>query len=180
MHGPFFSTNIFFAVSRRDIAVFDLGAYFRKPFMYKIYVLLFVENKVCKFLFIVNKYESVIVIRGAVIGLALAYSCKAPVDILIRNIVFYAEIPVIKAQFPQSYSAYFFSGIEVVNMLGIVYIFFVNALESGLTETKQIRHPFSFIILSEYHLSGSLFMMSAPSAPPMKPTINPATTSLGK
>ena len=180
MHGPFSAQISSFAVSRWNISVLNFRANFRKPLVYKVNILLLVENEVCKFLFIVNKYESVIVIRRTVIGLTLAYSCKASVDILIRDVIFYAEISVIKAQLTQSYPAYFFAGIEVVNMLCIVYIFLVNALEFGLTETKQICHPFSFIMLSEYHLSGSLFMINAPRDPPMKPTINPPSTSLGK
>ncbi len=168
------------AIGGRNVAELDFGTYFGKPFVDKVNILLIVENQICKFLIAMDKDKPVIVVSGAVVGLTFAYSGKAPVDILIWNIVFPPEIPVIKAQLSESYSADFLAGIEVVDVLGIAYVFFVNALESGLPKAKQRPHSLSLMISSEYHLSGRAFIITAPSEPPIKPTINPPTTSLGK
>lgn len=132
------------SVGGRDIAELDFGAYFGKSRVDEVNVFLLVENEVCKLFFSMDEYKPVVVICRTVIGLTFAYSGKAPVDVFVRHIVFNAKIPVIKAELSDCYAAYFFAGVEVVYMLLVADVFFINALESGLTETEQSRSLLSF------------------------------------
>lgn len=137
------------SVGWRDIAELDFGANFGKSCMDEVNIFLIVKNEVCKLFLTMDKYKPVVVICRTVIGLTFAYSGKAPIDIFVRHIVLNAKIPVIKAELSDCYAAYFFTGAEVVYMLLIADVFFINALESGLTETEQSR---SLLFLFFYNI----------------------------
>ena len=92
-------------------------------------VLFFVEDEVCKLLAVVHKNETVVIISGAVVRLALAYAGESTVDVLVRDAILNAEVPLIHAQLAETDAAYRLRRIIIVDMLLIAYAPLVNALE---------------------------------------------------
>ena len=105
-----------------------------QQFQNLFYLFLLVEDQVGKFFLTVDEDEPVVVIGGAVVRLALADPAEAALDVVIGNVIFYPQIPVIQAQLAQADTPDLFSGLIVFNMRLVADPFFVNTFEFQLSE----------------------------------------------
>ena len=149
--------------------------------MDEIHFFLFVENQIGKFLIPVHKDESIVIIGRAVVWLALTDAGKGPIDILIGDIVFLAQIPIEKAQLSKPDATNLLRRVIVVDMLLIVYIDLIDASESQLAKSEQESSLSFFLNRSHlYHFRGRLMAIRVPIIPAIVPVIRPPITSVGK
>ena len=100
--------------------------------MDEIHFFLFVEDQIGELLVPVYEDEPIIIIGRAVVWLALTDAGKTSVDILVRNVVFYAEIPIIEAKLPEANTANWLGGFIILNMCFITNEFFIDTFEFWL------------------------------------------------
>ena len=143
-------------------------------------VLLLVENQVGKLLAVMHENETVVMNDRPVVRRAFIYACEGAVNVVIRNIVFLAQVTVVQAQPAKPHAADRLCGIIIVNMLLIINILFVYASEFQAAESEHPASP-SFLKRSlSYHFAGNLRAMQVPTMPPVTPAIMPPSTSEGK
>ena len=168
-----------FTISWRDISECDLRADLLQSGVDSIHILFFVEDQICKFFFTVHEDQTVIKICGTVVRLHDADSGEAPVDVLVGDAVFSAEIPVIQAELTEPDSADLFRAVIIVNVCRVVNCSLIDSSESQLAKSE---HSFTFAFLKRtqrYHFLGRLMAMSVPIMPAIVPVMKPPITSVG-
>ena len=125
---------LFLLFLRFHIAELDSGMIRLQQLQNLFHILFFVEDQIGKFLLPVDKDQPVVVIGGAVVRLALADPAEAALDVVIGNVIFDPQIPVIQAQLAQTDTPDLFSGLIVFNMRLVADPFFVNTFEFQLSE----------------------------------------------
>jgi hypothetical protein len=85
----------------------------------------------------VNQYQAIIVICRAVIRVAFADAAKSPLNVIIGDIVFFPQVPIIQAQLAETHTANGCGSFIVGYMLRVVYVFFVYALEFQLSKSEH-------------------------------------------
>ena len=81
------------SVGGGDVAEGDLRAYLLQTGVNPVDVLLFVEDEVCKLLLTVHEDQPVVEVGGTVVRLDDAHARETPVDVLVGDVVFSAQIP---------------------------------------------------------------------------------------
>ena len=142
-------------------------------------ILFFFKDEIGKFFFPVDQDQAIVEICGTVIRFNNTYARKTTVDVLIGNAIFPAEVPVIEAEFAETYTPNGLCTVVIIDMRLVTDIFLVHVPE---TQFAKAKHYFTFAFLKRsqrYHFFGRLMAISVPNIPAIVPVINPAITSVG-